>query len=253
MSSFALANGQSVRELFSGLHSAPATTTAPATLVDPPRPAKEGYEWVWFPAGYWAEREIAETPTKDAMKVFRWRNRSGKSSAESPNRSPHTALVGFASGGPGASLDLSAKRRSLTRAPRSSESGSFFPLNRIQDYPLSSPYLTEEAHVQSLQSPSIDTIAGTGSVSGGSILRSRAYLSPSPLHLSSAEEEIFREEDNPSPLGGRSAKEISTDTTNVELPAPEIIIDQKKVKPKRSFINWRVLSEHRQVCQHYIL
>lgn len=27
--------------------------------TDPPRPSRHGYEWVWFPEGYWAEREIA--------------------------------------------------------------------------------------------------------------------------------------------------------------------------------------------------
>jgi parafibromin len=26
----------------------------PRHAVDPPRPAKEGHEWVWFPEGYWA-------------------------------------------------------------------------------------------------------------------------------------------------------------------------------------------------------
>lgn len=25
---------------------------------DPPRPAKEGYEWVWYPEGFWAERPL---------------------------------------------------------------------------------------------------------------------------------------------------------------------------------------------------
>ncbi|TGO86337.1 hypothetical protein BPOR_0312g00030 [Botrytis porri] len=30
----------------------------PQQGIDPPRPAREGYEWVWFPAGYWAEREL---------------------------------------------------------------------------------------------------------------------------------------------------------------------------------------------------
>ncbi|QSZ32639.1 hypothetical protein DSL72_002218 [Monilinia vaccinii-corymbosi] len=30
----------------------------PQQSIDPPRPAREGYEWVWFPAGYWAEREL---------------------------------------------------------------------------------------------------------------------------------------------------------------------------------------------------
>ncbi|KAI9746187.1 MAG: hypothetical protein M1818_000868 [Claussenomyces sp. TS43310] len=31
-----------------------------AGSTDPPRSAKEGHEWVWFPAGYWAERPAVE-------------------------------------------------------------------------------------------------------------------------------------------------------------------------------------------------
>lgn len=30
--------------------------------LDLPRLAKEGYEWVWFPNGYWAEREFKLLP-----------------------------------------------------------------------------------------------------------------------------------------------------------------------------------------------
>ncbi|KAF4126528.1 essential nuclear protein 1 [Geosmithia morbida] len=29
----------------------------PSSSVDPPRPARVGFEWVWFPEGYWAERQ----------------------------------------------------------------------------------------------------------------------------------------------------------------------------------------------------
>lgn len=28
--------------------------------IDPPRDARSGYEWVWFPEGYWAERPVVE-------------------------------------------------------------------------------------------------------------------------------------------------------------------------------------------------
>lgn len=28
------------------------------SIINPPREAREGFEWVWFPAGYWAEREM---------------------------------------------------------------------------------------------------------------------------------------------------------------------------------------------------
>ncbi|KAK3936391.1 hypothetical protein QBC46DRAFT_345676 [Diplogelasinospora grovesii] len=54
--------------------------------VDPPRPAKEGYEWVWFPGGYWAEREFAPTPASlgqpppasdgGGRSSWKWRSRS---------------------------------------------------------------------------------------------------------------------------------------------------------------------------------
>lgn len=56
---------------------APPTMTehTAAAAADPPRPAKPGFEWVWFPVGYWAEREapkpIAPTPKKHSR--YNWR------------------------------------------------------------------------------------------------------------------------------------------------------------------------------------
>lgn len=41
--------------------------------IDPPRPAKEGYEWVWFPEGYWAEREKPESSPRE-QKTEKGRN-----------------------------------------------------------------------------------------------------------------------------------------------------------------------------------
>ncbi|KAH7150129.1 hypothetical protein B0J13DRAFT_284189 [Dactylonectria estremocensis] len=32
--------------------------SAPNLAIDPPRAAGDGLEWVWFPEGYWAEREL---------------------------------------------------------------------------------------------------------------------------------------------------------------------------------------------------
>lgn len=32
--------------------------------ADPPRPPKAGYEWVWFPEGYWAERRVPDRVPK---------------------------------------------------------------------------------------------------------------------------------------------------------------------------------------------
>ncbi|KAI1806230.1 hypothetical protein F4811DRAFT_512323 [Daldinia bambusicola] len=141
--------------------SAPVT---PNVYIDPPRPAKEGCEWVWFPAGYWAEREIAESPGK-VMKHFKWRKRSGKSSSgwDTQDGLEHSTSSLWdhisKTSQPLASLfpseesySRSYQGHSSNRHGTSSESGkSLFPLNRATQSPLPSPYLTEEAHVQSLQ------------------------------------------------------------------------------------------------------
>jgi parafibromin len=62
--------------------SAGVSTTSPSSfgppvrnLVDPPRPAKPGHEWVWFPEGYWAEREVRGYTSPNDVKQ-RWWNRS---------------------------------------------------------------------------------------------------------------------------------------------------------------------------------
>ncbi|KAK3379925.1 hypothetical protein B0T24DRAFT_696047 [Lasiosphaeria ovina] len=58
----------------------PAPT--PVLGVDPPRPPKEGCEWVWFPEGYWAEREfksLGSVGSKTDSKSWRRRRKSAKS------------------------------------------------------------------------------------------------------------------------------------------------------------------------------
>ncbi|KAK3390937.1 hypothetical protein B0H63DRAFT_466845 [Podospora didyma] len=51
--------------------------------VDPPRPPKEGHEWVWFPEGYWAEREYRPINSGNRKstdnKIWKRRRRSAKS------------------------------------------------------------------------------------------------------------------------------------------------------------------------------
>jgi parafibromin len=62
--------------------SAGVSATSPSSFgppvrnsVDPPRPAKPGNEWVWFPEGYWAEREAhGYMPLNDVKQ--RWWNKS---------------------------------------------------------------------------------------------------------------------------------------------------------------------------------
>lgn len=60
-----------------------ASSTSPSSfgqlqrnLLDPPRAPKSGYEWVWFPEGYWAEREIRGFMPTPSMTKRNWWNRS---------------------------------------------------------------------------------------------------------------------------------------------------------------------------------
>ena len=102
-----------------------------AFSADPPRQAKEGYEWVWFPEGYWAEREYRAPDTSYSkpsdLRIWRRRRQSRKSHSgsghdiEPQTTTPKTTLA-----------------RQVLNTPPSIQL---------------SPYLSEEAHVQSLQYP----------------------------------------------------------------------------------------------------
>jgi len=228
----------------------PAFSAPPmlSSSMDPPRPAKEGCEWVWFPAGYWAEREIVETPSKDLIKPFRWRKRSGKSSSD---HSPRTPLSGPLLGMKAEKKsDSTGKRLSPSRTTTSSESGSSsFRFGRPPDVPLPSPYLTEEAHVQSLQWPSID-VARTSSISGGSVFQPRSAISPSPLHLSSTEGDAEVNNGATDTPTARNQTHIDpqTDTSHLKpgTPTPHPV---PRPKSKKLLINWRMLREHNRLVR----
>ncbi|OBT66221.1 hypothetical protein VE03_04386 [Pseudogymnoascus sp. 23342-1-I1] len=68
-------------------HSTPQPKPWSPTSADPPRPPMLGYEWVWFPGGYWAEREIITRPTR-SIRPPRWVRRSLQGSAGSTHGSP---------------------------------------------------------------------------------------------------------------------------------------------------------------------
>ncbi|KAE8450547.1 hypothetical protein EG329_006278 [Mollisiaceae sp. DMI_Dod_QoI] len=55
--------------------------------ADPPRPAKSGLEWVWFPDGYWAEREVHDNPIKKRLPRQKWWSRSPEKPKEGSNAS----------------------------------------------------------------------------------------------------------------------------------------------------------------------
>ncbi|ROW02335.1 hypothetical protein VSDG_02477 [Cytospora chrysosperma] len=119
--------------------------------VDPPRPAKDGYEWVWFPEGYWAERPVARrdsskglnsVPAGPVGKLFKWAGIPSKSSMEL----------------------LQAEQRDMS--PRTVEPPFGSPKNLGRSGPATnipqSPYFSEQAHVQSLQHPTSQSIPYRG-------------------------------------------------------------------------------------------
>jgi len=101
-----------------------------SSMKDPPRPAKEGFEWVWFPDGYWAERELQSNQRKasdgSSARLWKWRSHSSKSKSSSDDQ------------------------RGMPLSPKTihtSPGAGFAPVPP-------SPYLSEEAHVHALQNPS---------------------------------------------------------------------------------------------------
>lgn len=117
---------------------------------DPPRPAREGFEWVWFPDGYWAERPAPRrTSSKNpgtisagsAGKIFKWTSRANGGPAPSQDQelrdlSPKTVQ---------STPPLSLPQLHLPN----NNSGSFSPPRTFPH----SPWLSEAAQVQALQRP----------------------------------------------------------------------------------------------------
>jgi parafibromin len=61
------------------------------TSVDPPRPPRAGFEWVWFPEGYWAERERPGiSPSKQTTKKKWWNRSPGRQSKASRHTDANT-------------------------------------------------------------------------------------------------------------------------------------------------------------------
>lgn len=123
----------------------PTATTAsiPKSGIDPPRPAKEGYEWVWFPNGYWAERQRIDLPDPNpsGRAGFKWRKRSGRDGSSSQTEKNGSA-------------DRFSPRND------SQHSNPTDTISRVEmtgnNAPLPSPYLTEADHVLSLQRPHLE-------------------------------------------------------------------------------------------------
>lgn len=50
---------------------------------DPPRPPRPGMEWVWFPEGYWAERELPPSSNYASASLLKWTRRNNNQSSSS--------------------------------------------------------------------------------------------------------------------------------------------------------------------------
>jgi hypothetical protein len=68
--------------------------TEPQLNSDPPRPPREGYEWVWFPKGYWAERPKRRSQEKNRFRL-QWNWRSPISGKEIDNPPSSREGAGF--------------------------------------------------------------------------------------------------------------------------------------------------------------
>jgi hypothetical protein len=145
------------------ISSAPSSSLPTSTYgVDPPRPAREGFEWVWFPGGYWAERhrvELAPVASALMLKSSKWRKWSSRGSSsretdKSDARSPISPKM----------------QRSSDATPRA---------------PMPSPYMSEADHVLSLQkAPESSGYLGEQSVTVVVETPRTTTSEPSPLRQS---------------------------------------------------------------------
>lgn len=126
---------------------------------DPPRPAKEGFEWVWFPDGYWAERPAPRrtssknpgtTSAGSAGKIFKWTSRANGGPAPSQDQELRDLSPKIVQSNP----PLSLPQLYLPN----NNSGSFSPPRTLPH----SPWLSEAAQVQALQRPADQQMSFVG-------------------------------------------------------------------------------------------
>ncbi|KAG8167516.1 hypothetical protein KVR01_003205 [Diaporthe batatas] len=121
---------------------------------DPPRPPREGFEWVWFPEGYWAERPSPSRTTSNSHghhgtasagsggKLFRWAPRASGGPAPSHEHELQEGSPKMVKAHPVLAAQQGNPRKQ-------SSGGSFSPVRTLPQ----SPWLSEAAQVQALQRP----------------------------------------------------------------------------------------------------
>lgn len=121
-----------------------STRTSSSKDADPPRPPRDGFEWVWFPDGYWAERPSSDQKSSNEdqerlpsghrpSRIFRWGSKTSKSPKDFPDRP----------------IEHQDSMRSIAGVSPLSEAQH--PLWQLpKDLP-QSPYLSEQDQVAALQ------------------------------------------------------------------------------------------------------
>lgn len=129
----------------------------PGLPVDPPRQARDGYEWVWYPEGFWAEREIGASSKGSGLdgKLRRWKGKSSSKGSQGSVDLDQGLLVARRGSG------------SSRRGSGGSSVGLFTPQPHTS-------FRTEREHVRALQhssdnEPSLGhpSTPGTPSAGGG--------------------------------------------------------------------------------------
>lgn len=126
-----------------------STRNSGSKTADPPRPAKDGFEWVWYPEGYWAERsterrnssaelahnqeEAKHLPVTRQSKIFKWGARPSRSTKDLSERSTERP---------------SSQRSGPVNSPFSDAQ---HPLWQLPKKLPQSPYLSESEQVAALQ------------------------------------------------------------------------------------------------------
>lgn len=116
---------------------------------DPPRPPRDGFEWVWYPEGYWAERPLE-------------RRSSSKQNSHRSSRSQNSSvgkIFKWSSKQTRGPLDAAASREPETPVEQRA-ADAISPLSHPRQPPFmapislpQSPYLSESAQTAALQHP----------------------------------------------------------------------------------------------------
>lgn len=135
--------------------------SGPKSAGEPPRPARDGYEWVWFPEGYWAERPLecrrssnkSQASSTVGKRLLSWTPRSRPTPRDATHDAFGTPTTPGIGGISDSDHDVLLTPRGFTPvSPMSSQSQRMSYLMMNRGLP-QSPYLSEQEQVAALQNP----------------------------------------------------------------------------------------------------